>query len=93
MATSDANVKRWTNELKKATAEYNHAHYAIYGYECGHPYTKSEHDRLALAKQNVASMRERLADAKAVLETANGKAEYEKMWRYEPTIWEAYIKK
>ena len=100
LAQLNTEVNKWTNSLRKVTAEYNNAHNAIYGYECGHPYDKREHERLLMANYDIVLVRRKLAEAQAALKTfkenaerEKAKADYETMWKHEPTLWEAYVKK
>ena len=100
LAQLNSEVAKWTNNLKKATTEHRQAYVAIYGYECGHPYNKEEHDRLMLAHYDFVLVRQKLEDAQAALKSfkdkiahEKAKADYENMWKHEPTLWEAYAKK
>ncbi len=100
LAQLNSEVNKWTNNYKKAATEYKYAHAAIYGYECGHPYCQAEHDRLMMANYDIGLVRQKLADAQAALKSfkdniarEKAKADYETMWKNEPTLWEAYVKR
>lgn len=93
-------VNKWKSMLKNAMIDYNRAHSAIYGYECGHPYTRSETDRLQIAHYNIVLYRKKLQEAevafmkaKDAIEMAQSKTIYKNTWRNEPTLLEAYGKK
>lgn len=96
----NAEVAKWRNSLRRATTEERDAYMNIYGYECGHPTSKEEYDRLKVAEYHVTLIRKKLAEAQGALKAFNdaieqekAKAYYEKMWRNEPTLQEAYTKK
>jgi hypothetical protein len=96
----NAEVVKWKNSLRKATTEERSAYMEIYGYECGHPVSKEEYDRLKVAEYHVKLIRKKLAEAQGALKAFNdaieqekAKAYYEKMWINEPTLQQAYNKR